>query len=304
LAITAAPTAFVVLWSTAYIAGVIGLGAAPPLLLTLCRFVLAGVVLAGVALAVRAPWPRGRMLVHVAVAGVLLQAVQFGAVYTAISLGLPSALAALVQGMHPILTALLAVPLLSERVTARQWIGFALGAAGVVLGVLERLSAGLGAAILLCVAGLLGLSLGTLYQKRFCAGMDLRSGQAVQVLAGVPVIGVLMITLETPYVTSWVSFTGSVLWLALVNSIGTFTLLYLMLRKSQASRVSGLFFLIPSTTGIMAWALIDQPLSPLTVAGLVVSGAGVALATWAHPTPDSDGGTPTGEGAHQEGEQA
>jgi len=272
------PGAFVVLWSSAFIAGVIGLGAAPPLLLTLCRFALAGVLLAVAALAVRAPWPRGKALGHVVVAGLLLQAVQFGAFYTAMSLGVTGAMAALVQGLHPVLTAILAVPLLGERVSLRQWAGFGLGALGVVLAVVEKLSSA-GPALLLCVGGLLGLSLGTLYQKRFCADMDLRSGQAVQLLASVPVIGVLALTVESPHVSAWGPFTAAVSWLALVNSIGAFSLLYLMLRRSQASRASSLFFLTPSVTAVMAWVILDQPLSPLIVLGLVVSGSGVALAT-------------------------
>lgn len=286
LAEIATPTTFVILWSTAYVAGTIGLDSAPPLLLTLCRFVLAGIVLTVIALAVRAPWPRGRALGHVVAAGLLLQAVQFGGFYTAMSLGIPGALAALVQGLHPILTALLAVPLLGERVTVRQWAGFGLGGAGVILAVAERVS-GSGVGILLCVIGLIALSLGTLYQKRFCASMDLRSGQAVQVLASVPIMGVLTITMEIPRVTSLGPFLGAVAWLALVNSIATFTLLYVMLRRSQASRASSLFFLIPSVTAVMAWALVDQPLSWPAVAGLVISGIGVALATRTGPSTDS-----------------
>ncbi|GII56181.1 hypothetical protein Pth03_45700 [Planotetraspora thailandica] len=278
LAGAAVPTGFVVLWSSAFVAGVIGVGAAPPLLLTLARFALAGVLLAGAALVFRAPWPRGKALVHVVVAGLLLQAVQFGAFYTAISLGITGAVAALVQGLHPMLTAILAVPLLGERVSPRQWAGFALGGVGVVLAVAEKLSS-TGPALLLCAAGLLGLSLGTLYQKRFASDMDLRSGQAVQLLASVPVIGVLALTVETPHVTAWGPFTAAVLWLALVNSIGAFTLLYVMLRRSQASRASSLFFLTPSVTAVLSWIVLHQPLTPLIVLGLVVSGSGVALAT-------------------------
>lgn len=281
----ATPATFVVLWSSAFVVGVIGLGTGPPLLLTLCRFILAGVVLVVVALVVRAPWPRGRALGHVAVAGFLLQAVQFGAFYTAMSLGIPGAVAALVQGLHPILTTLLATPLLGERTTVTQWVGFGLGGVGVILAVGERVY-GAGPGIVLCVVGLIALSLGTLYQKRFCGGMDLRSGQAVQLLVSVPIIGVLAITLETPRVTSLVPFAGAVVWLALVNSIATFTLLYVMLRRFQASRTSSLFFLTPSVTAVMAWALVDQPLSLLTVAGLVVSAAGVVLATRAQLSPD------------------
>lgn len=272
------PALFVVMWSSAFVAGLIGIGAAPPLLLTFARFALAGLLLTGIALAVRAPWPRGRALAHVAVAGVLVQAVQFAAFYTALGMHVPAAVLALVQGLNPVVIALVAGRVLGERLSARQWLGFALGAAGVGLAVADRLAFS-SAGVTLAVVGLLALSLGTVYQKRFAADMDVLAGTAVQFLVSAPLVGLATLLLETPRVTDPAAFAGAVGWLVLVNSIGAFLLLNTMLRDAPASRVSTLFFLTPAVTAVLAWLLAGQSLHPLAVAGLAVGGVGVLLAT-------------------------
>lgn len=173
----AIPAVFVVLWSSAFIAAVIGTDAAPPLLLTFSRFAVAGVLLTTVALVTKSPWPKGRMLLHVIVVGLLMQAVQFGAFYTAIGAGLPGGVVALIQGFNPVLIALLAGFLLGEEITGRQWLGFAIGGAGVALAVAGALHFST-SAIVLSFVGLLGLSVGTVYQKRYTQGVDVRSGTA------------------------------------------------------------------------------------------------------------------------------
>ena len=141
----------------------------------------------------------------------------------------------------------------------------------------DRLSFSL-AGVAFCVVGLLGLSLGTVYQKRFAADMDVRTGTATQFLVGAPLMGLASLVFETPRVTDWGAFSGAVGWLVLVNSIGAFLLLNTMLRNAPASRVSTMFFLTPSVTAVMAWLLVGQSLHPLAVAGLLVGGAGVLLA--------------------------
>jgi len=250
----AAPS-FVLLWSSAFIAGSVGLRSAPPLLLTLIRLAAAGAILALVSWVTRAPWPRGRQLGHVIVAGLLLQAAQFGGFYWAMSLGLPAALTALIQGLTPVLTATAAWLLLRERTSRGQRIGFAAGVAGVVLAVAGRLDvhAGVAVALVPAAVGLAGAGLGMLYQQRYRAAMDLRTGTATQLLASVPVLGALTLAVEHPAVSHPLPFAGALAWLVLVNSIGAFTLMYTMLRHRPASR-------------------------------LVVSGAGVTLAT-RRPTP-------------------
>jgi drug/metabolite transporter (DMT)-like permease len=269
---------FVVLWSSAFIAAVFGTGAAPPLLLTFARFAAAGLILAVVALATRAPWPRGRQLGHVAVTGLLMQAVQFGAFYTAIGRGMPGGVVALVQGLNPVVIALLAAGVLGERIAAVQWAGFGVGAVGVGLAVVDqaRLS---GTTVALAFVGLLGLSLGTVYQKRFAAGTDIRTGTALQFLVSAPVVGLASLVVETPRVTGWGAFGASLAWIVLVNSVGTFLLLNMMLRTRNASRVGTLFFLTPAVTAVLSWIIIGQTLSTMATAGLILGGVGVLLAT-------------------------
>ncbi|WP_217369282.1 DMT family transporter [Nonomuraea antri] len=238
------PAVFVVTWSSAFVAGVIGVAAAPPLLLTFVRFALAGLLLAGFALAVRAPWPRGRRLLHVVVSGALVMAVQFGALYSAMALRMPAAVVALVQGLNPVVIALLAGRFLGERVSRAQWLGFGLGAAGVGLAVADRVSLTL-SGLALCVLGLLGMSLGTLYQKRFAGDLDVRTVTATQTLTAAPLVGVVSLATEPMRVDDWGSFSAALAWLVLVNSIGAYLLLNTMLKRGSASRVSTVFFLTP-----------------------------------------------------------
>ncbi|MFD5749199.1 DMT family transporter [Streptomyces sp. NPDC127033] len=271
------PAVFVLLWSSAFIAAVIGTDAAPPLLLTFSRFAVAGLLLTLVALVVKSPWPKGKPLLHVVVTGLLMQAVQFGAFYTAIGAGLPGGVVALIQGFNPVLIALMAGFVVGERITRQQWLGFAVGGSGVALAVAGALDFSTGA-IVLSFVGLLGLSVGTVYQKRFTQGVDVVSGTALHFLASAPVMLVLTLALEDPEVTDWGAFGGSLAWIVLINSVGTFLLLNFMLKKQAASRVGTLFFLTPAVTALLAWLVIGQTLNPPAIAGLVLGGAGVLLA--------------------------
>ncbi|HEY4006500.1 MAG TPA: DMT family transporter [Pseudonocardia sp.] len=268
---------FVVLWSSAFVAGAVGLRGAPALLLTFARFAVAGVLLAGLACALHRRWPRGRQLGHIAVSGLLMQAVQFGALYAAMGLGLPGGVVALVQGLNPAVIALLAGPVLGERASGRQCWGYGVGAAGVLLAVSDQWShSPLG--VLCAVVGLVGLGAGTVYQKRFVRDMDVLSGTAVQFAASTPVLGVAMLVFGQLSVTDWGTFGVALAWIVLVNSVGTFVLLNVMLRRGAASRVGTLFFLTPSVTAAMCWVALGRTLSPLELAGLALGGLGVLLA--------------------------
>lgn len=272
-----APALFVILWSSAFIAGVIGVGAAPPLLLVSTRFACAGVLMAAFAAAAHASWPRGRDLLHVVVAGLLIQAVQFGALYMALGQGLPGGIVALVQGINPLVIAALAARVLDESISVRQWVGFGIGGIGVLVAISGVLRASW-VAIVLCVIGLAAFSIGTVYQKRFVTKVDLRTATAVQFLISAPVVGLACIAVETPRVVAWAPFLAALGWMTLVNSVGVFALLYAMLRRSPASRVGSLFFLTPSVTALMCWVVVGQRPYAAEVIGLAIAGAGVLLA--------------------------
>lgn len=275
-----APGLFVLLWSTGFIGGKLGLPYAEPLTFLLIRMVLTALLLGAVALVLRAPWPRtageaGR----IALAGLLVHGTYLGGVFSAISQGLPAGTVALIVGLQPLLTAIAAGPLLGERLTGRQWTGFALGLVGVALVVWEKLAlrSGLGWALALAVVALLGITAGTLYQKRHCAGMDLRSGTAIQYAASALLFAILAPLTETMQVRWTGEFVFALGWLCLVLSVGAVFLLYFLIRQGAASRVASLFYLTPPTTALMAWALFGETLGWLALAGMGVTAAGVAL---------------------------
>lgn len=275
-----APAAFVVLWSTGFIGAKYGLPYAEPLTFLLWRFVLAALLLLAVALLMRAPWPTTRAEAgHIVVAGLLLHAGYLAGVFGAIHQGVSAGVMAVIAGLQPVLTALAAGPLLGERVRARQWLGFALGFVGVLLVVQQRPGSSTAslAGYTLAFMALASITAGTLYQKRFCSHMDLRTGGVIQFVAAALAMAACAPLFETMAVRWTPSFVFALGWLVLVLSVGAITLLYILIRRGEAARVSSLFYLVPPTTVLMAYAIFGERLSGLALAGMVVSVVGVAL---------------------------
>lgn len=282
------PAVFVLLWSTGFIGAKLGTPHAEPLTFLALRFAVVGVVLGGICVLARAPWPRSaREYGHLAVAGLLVQAGYLGGVFTAIHLGLSAGAAALIVGLQPLVTACLAGPVLGERIGRLQWLGFALGLAGVVLvlgpdaNATGATPASLGFA---CVA-LLSITAGTVYQKRFAAGMDLRTGSLVQFAAAALLLVPIAFATETMQVDWTAEFVFALGWLAVVLSLGAITLLNVLIRRGAASKVASLFYLTPGTTALIAWAVFGETLAASGIAGLVVAAVGVALVNAGGPAP-------------------
>lgn len=276
-----APATFVVLWSTGFIGAKFGLPYAEPFTFLLWRFVLVVALLLALALAMGAPWPKTRKeTAHIAVAGLLLHGVYLGGVFGAIHHGVSAGVMALIAGLQPVLTAVAAGPVLGERVRVRQWLGFALGLAGVLLVVQHRLSSGATSATgyALAFAALAGITAGTLYQKRFCSNMDLRSGGVIQFAAAALAMAILAPMTEAMVVQWTPQFVFALGWLVLVLSLGAITLLYLLIRHGEAARVSSLFYLVPPTTALMAYGMFDERLTGTALLGMLVAVIGVALA--------------------------
>ena len=273
-----APLLFVVLWSTGFIGAKLGLPDCEPLTL---RYAAVLVLMGAIALATRAPWPASpAQWMHIGVSGLLIHAVYLGGVFTAIRLGLPAGVTALVVGLQPVLTALGAGLLLRERVRATQWAGLALGLAGVVLVVARKVEGGPAAAALLlpAVVALAGITAGTLYQKRFCASFDLRTGSVVQFLPSLVVTGLAAWRTETMVVHWTPAFVFALGWLVLVLSLGAVSLLNVLIRSGSAVNVASLFYLTPPTTALIAWAMFGETLTGLALAGMGLAVLGVWLA--------------------------
>lgn len=278
-----APILFVLLWSTGFIGAKFGLPHAEPLTFLSIRYLLVIALMTLLALAARAPWPAGpRTAIHIGVSGLLIHGVYLGGVFIAIHRGLPAGVTSLVVGLQPLLTALGAGWLLGERVSPRQWLGLALGFAGVAMVVSGKFGASapteLGAMLLPAVAALLGITLGTLYQKRFCPHFDLRTGSVVQFVPTLALTLLIASRTETMQVDWDPRFLFAMAWLVLVLSLGAISLLNLLIRRGNAVHVASLFYLTPPSTALMAWALFGETLGAVALAGMAVAVAGVALA--------------------------
>lgn len=279
VAASSLPLLFILLWSSGYVAGKLALPHTGPLTLLALRFGLAAVVLIGVALATGAPWPhRARAWGHLAVVGLLMQVLHFSCIYFALQWGLSAGVAGLLIGLMPLATALGAHLWLAERLGARQGLGLLGGLAGVALVVADKPLGHAWGAYAVAGLGLLGLVAGTLYQKRHCAHMDLRSGAGVQMAVSALAVAAVAGPVEG-FAVDWTpELVGAWLWLGLVNSIGAFSLMFIMIRRGQAGQVARLFFLIPGVSALMGFVLLGERLAPLALAGFVLSALAVCLA--------------------------
>lgn len=278
----ALPALFVVLWATGFIGSRLGAPYSEPFTFLAVRFAAAAVLMIAICLILRVTWPSGRTAwVHAATIGLLVHGVYLGGVFWAIDRGVSPGVAALIVAMQPLLTGLAAGPLLGETVSGRHWLGLALGFTGVamVVGNTADPAAGDYWAIGACVVSMLGLTAGALYQKKTGESGNLLSQQAVQLSAAAVLLSVLSFGVETQTLEWSPAFVVALVWLTVVMSLGTFTLLYVLIRRGAASKVASLFYLVPPVAAVMAYLLFDTTLSPVAIAGMAVAVSGVALAT-------------------------
>jgi drug/metabolite transporter (DMT)-like permease len=274
------PAAFVLLWSSGFIAGTIGTRHAPALALTTWRFALAALVLAALARAAGAPFPRDRRtLGHLAVAGLLLQALQFGGGYLGLAAGTPAAMSSLIMSACPLVVAVAAIPLFGERPAPRAWAGLALGFGGVLVAVADHLHGTGPAGMALTALGLAGFAGGTLYQRRFAATVDLRAGGAISLaVAALAVAPIALLRGDGLAIPASTGALGALAWLALVNSVGAMSLLLWLMRRGGAAATTSVLYLVPPTTALLAALVLHQRLDAPVLAALAIAAAGVALA--------------------------
>ena len=282
VAIFAAPGVFVVLWASGFIGAKLGLPYAEPLTFLALRMFGVVVLLGLFMLIAGAKWPGREGALDSYVTGVLMHALYLGGVYISIAKGLPAALSALVVGLQPLLTSTIANRLLGERVAPRQWVGLVLGLSGVYLVVQDKATVGAATPLawIAAVVGLVAITIGTVYQKRFGSGIDWRPAMFIQYAAA----GILFALGATAFESRSVRWTPEFLfalgWLVFVLSFGAIWLLYFLIRRAAATRVVSLFYLTPPVTALMAWSLFGERLAPLALVGMAVCVAGVFLVNW------------------------
>lgn len=282
----AMPWVFVLIWSTGFVVARYGMAHAPPLHFLSLRYALSVLCFIGWVAWSRPAWPRNRVqAAHLMVVGVLMQAGYLGGVWSAVKAGMGAGTAALIVGLQPVLTALWQSRSTGDgrtggAVSARQWVGLALGLAGVVLvlwpklggGELTWLSLGLALLALLCI------TCGTLYQKRFVQPCDVRTANLLQLAAALAVT-LPLATLEPGSIELEPALLGAMAWSVFGLTLGGSSLLYLLIQRGAATAVSSLMYLVPPCTALMAWMLFGDAFTPLMALGLAFTAAGVALVT-------------------------
>jgi drug/metabolite transporter (DMT)-like permease len=273
------PAVFVVIWSTGFIVARYGTPHAPPLKFLALRFALSVACFGVWAVLARARWPSGAIQWrHLAVTGLFMHAVYLGGVWSAVKLGMGAGLVALLVGLQPVLTAVW-VSARGGRVAPVQWAGLALGLAGLALVVWQKL--GLGEIhplnFLLALGALLGITTGTLYQKRFLAPCGVPTANFVQNLAALAMTLPLAMWLEAEPIHFNLPLVASMAWSVLVLTLGGSSLLYVLIQRGAATAVTSLLYLVPPTTALMAWALFDEPITVLTLVGTALTAIGVGL---------------------------
>ena len=274
------PAVFVLIWSTGFIVARYGMPHAPPLTFLSWRYALSVLAFGLWIAATRPAFPRsGAQVFHLAVTGVLMHAGYLGGVWAAVKAGAPAGTVALIVGLQPVLTALWVSASGQEaRASVRQWLGLLLGLLGLLLVVWHKLGSGEITLFnfLLCLGALLCITAGTLYQKRFVQPCDVRTASVVQLSAALVVS--LPLALLEPTGMQWhPELIGALAWSVLALTLGASSLLYLLIQRGAATRVTSLMYLVPPCTALLAWLLFREPLGPTVLAGMALTALGVSL---------------------------
>jgi drug/metabolite transporter (DMT)-like permease len=274
--------AFVFIWATGFIVAALAVGHADPLTFLCVRYVLSIAVFAGASFLLKAQWPRAPCAWRDAlIAGMLIHGIYLGGVYWAIWHGMPAGLTALVTGLHPLMTAAFAIPLLKERLGARQWAGIALGLAGVGLVVAPALASVRGlplAPLAATLVATLALALGTVWQKRSQPRMDLRVNAAIQFMGALLLTAPAVLLVEEGRFDGTPAAWSAMAWAVLVLSVGGISILLALLKRGAASRVAPLLYLAPPVAALIAWALFGEALTAVQVAGMLLAATGAYAA--------------------------
>ena len=290
------PWVFVLIWSTGFVVARYAMPHAPPLTFLSLRYALSVLCFGLWVALVKAAWPTAqRQWLHLAVSGVLMHAGYLGGVWSAVKLGIGAGTVALLVGLQPVLTALWLAAAgvrqqgdrgrVRSRVGTREWLGLLLGLVGLALVLGGKF--GIGEVtpwnLALAVLALLSITSGTLYQKRFVAPCDVRTANAVQLLAALAV-SLPFAWLEVEPMRWHPEMIGALAWSVLVLSLGGSSLLYLLIQRGAATQVTSLLYLVPPCTALLAWALFGESFTATMLLGLVITVAGVAMVVKAPAT--------------------
>lgn len=288
----AMPAVFVLIWSTGFIVARYGMPYAPPITFLTIRYALSLLCFGVWIVLARAEWPKTRVQwLHLCVSGVLMHAGYLGGVWAAVKAGMGAGTVALLVGLQPVLTALwmsrMQQPDAAGGTSRRQWLGLLLGLIGLLLVVWRKLGVGELSAwnLSLAALALLSITAGTLYQKRYVAPCDVRTANTVQLLAAL-VVSLPIALLESEQVVLHPHFLGAMVWSVIGLTLGGSSLLYLLIQRGAATRVTSLLYLVPPSTALMAWLLFEEPLTPVMLLGMALTALGVSMVVRSEGKPE------------------
>ena len=275
------PFLFVFFWSSAFVSGQIIVQSASPFASLSFRFLI--VALGFIIFAKifnEKIFVKKSLIYQSAVTGILFHGFYLGGVFFSYSVGLSATLSALIVGLQPVLTNILSGPILKEKVTFTQWIGILLGLIGTtfVIGLDVGKSIPI-LGIIASIVALIGATTATIWQKKFTSKLSLSVNNFYQALAAAIFLFLVSLLFETSYINFTTSFILSMGWQIVMVSFGAFTILMYLIKTGSASKTSNLFFLVPPTTAIMAWYVLEEELYRNDLIGLMLASIGVFIAT-------------------------
>ena len=272
---------FVVIWGSGFVATKIGLQYAAPFTFLSLRFAFGLICLIPLLWWLKPRWPRGRReWLHIIVAGLLMHAIHLSGSHYAQYLGMSAGIAAVILALQPLATAIIAVGWFRERPSRLQWLGIALGFMGVALIVWHKIDmrAATAGSLLAVTIGLAALTVGTLYQRRFCPEVDLRSGALIQFATSLIVLAPMSIMFEGAKVEWTWPLLGSIAFLVLLASLLGVNALHTLMRRGEATRVTSMMYLPPIFAVAIEYGWFGLAPSAISIAGIIITSLGVALA--------------------------
>ena len=273
---------FIFFWASGFISAKFGFPYAEPFTFLALRFGLAILIMAPLCILWHTPWPNStKTIFHVLVAGWLVQTAYLIGVWYSIWLGVSTGVVALIVGLQPVLTGVFSASFLNEKVRSYQWLGLLFGFLGLILVVSQKINFAEGQfwGISLCFFALLGITLGTFYQRRFCAEVDIRTAVTIQNAGSLFLILPLAFILEEMSVKWTGEFLFALLWSTVGLSVIAIALFYMLVRHGIAAKVTSMIYLSPPTTAFMGWIIFNESLPVTVLVGFVFVAIGVALVT-------------------------
>lgn len=267
---------FIFLWASAFVAAKFGLNDAGPFSMLAVRFTIVTCIFAALVFLFNSKWPKINEIPYIALVGILLHGFYLGGVFYSITKGTSAGISSLIVSLHPVLTCILAIYLIKEKITYDKWLGIFLGFFGVVLVVWPRLGGELPLiGFVSCIVALIAISFGTIIQKKYLEKMDILGGNTVQAIFAAIFFSLLILFFEPFKFNLTIDLFISMTWLILLVSLGAISILMFLIKRGEMSSTSSLFFLAPPVSAILGYIVFKEELNALGIIGFIITCTGV-----------------------------